>query len=331
MSEQLGTRSTRHIPIASHQPEPTIFEHLGLTGNPFPDDPLAGPGSALPGHRQVLADLQRWLAADPGTASGIGIVGAGPGLGKTRLLGDLIAELAGQEDRLIGVIPDDGTRRSDAQFVRSALVAFGGRPTGRTGLELTTELRALLADHVADPQDPVLLVDHAAFAGSQLEILRSLLGPNAEGASPHLQIVLFGPVELADRIARRRSLAGFVQVSARLEPLDREATALLIRDRMQAQRDADGGSLFDERAIERVWQLSRGVPGEVIRLAHRCLVEAIARQADRVDAGLVEIAAAVEGETPMLPTEDTVLQTRLALPEFDTASGATSRRRRQHQ
>ena len=337
MSEQIDSRRPSIVPAWSG-PEPSpLLQQLGLDEDPFSSDPLAGTWVALEPHEAVLAAALRWLDADPGIASGLGVVGAGPGLGKTRLLGQLVAQLANQVDRLIGVFPNDGTRRSDAQLVRSALLAFGGEPSSRTGLELTTELRALLADHVADRRDPVLLVDYAALTGSQLEILRTILARRASGEQPHVQIVLLGPPELVERIARRRALAGFVHLTERLEPLDRSDVRALVRGRLQGAQSPDSGdgagSLISDGAIARIWTHSGGVPGAAIALARQSLVDLVARQLPTVEPWLVDAAAAEQpgagARQAPASGDDAVLQTRLTLPGLDGAAG--ERRRGQQQ
>jgi type II secretory pathway predicted ATPase ExeA len=336
-----------HLDMTTLSPPPasrqaTVHAALGLRGEPFPIDPLAGAWVPLPVHEAILADVFSWLGSDEagtGGEPGIGVIAGAAGLGKTRLLEQLVARLAAQEDRLIGVIPDTGPRRSDAQLLRAALQAFGGTPVGRTGLELTTELRTLLAAHASDVREPVLLIDHAALTGSQLEILRNIFAAGPDGETPRLKVVLLGPPELADRIARRRALAGLVHVSATITALDQEGTARLLSGRVAAMRLPEAGSaeVFSPAAMTAIWQESGGVPARIMALARIAVLDTIALQASRVEETVVRGLASqmgddlAEGSWQETATDDTVLQTRLSLPGFEDAGIGLARRRGRQQ
>jgi type II secretory pathway predicted ATPase ExeA len=340
----MGTGMAEHVssisrPSAATAHPSTIYTAMGLRGDPFPADPLAGSWVSIPVRTSALDEITTWLDAEPGTASGIGLVSGAHGSGKTRLFAELVAHLARSEDRLIGVIPDSGERRSDAQVLRSAITAFGGTPRGRTGLELTNELRTLLADHAADTREPVLMIDNAAFGGSQLEILRNVLSPGPRGDQPRVQVMLFGSPELGDRIARRRSLAGYLQMAVNLAPLDRGGIAQLVEARVAAMRlpGQRPDPLFSPDAITALWQVSGGTIGIVTTVAGLALLDAIALQGRVIEESTVRAIAARLGERMDDPewartaTDDTVLQTRLSLPGIEDADAATPRRRGRQQ
>ena len=322
----------------------TIYRSIGLSDDPFPLDPLAGAWVPLPDHVRMAATISAWLAAADDAQSGIAVISGDAGSGKTRLLDRLAGTLVDSDDRLLGVVPDDGSRRSDAQLLRAAISALGGTSVGRTGLELTTELRAILTEHRGDALPPVVLIDNAALTGSQLEILRNVLAPIQQDGMPmRVQIVLFGPPELPDRIARRRSLAGFLRDSARFEPLDLGAMGTLLQSRIDAVRDGSviGSPVLSGTAIEIIWQTASGNPGTAIAIAHAAIREVIATRSQVVSASLVQavvtnfasqVARAARADSPIAPFREDVVQTRLSLPGVDEGpeqSPATRRRRRQ--
>ncbi len=303
-------------------PASGVYAPLSLRDDPFPQNPLAGAWVNLPSQQASLEPIRFFMEGD---APGLVIVGGGEGTGKTRLLHHL-ATL--RQDRLTGIVQDDGARRSDAHLLRTTIVALGGRPIGRAGLELAMEARALLDARRGDARMPVLFIDQAALAGSQLEIVRSLLvSPNGE---TRVQIALFGPPELEDRIARRRSLSRFLQASVTLKPLDRDEARLLIDERIAAVRHGNHGDIFTPIAMEALWQATGGTPGAMMHLAHRCLREAIATGETRIDAGLVtRIAESPVVEVTRAAAPEEPIQTRLTLPGMDETAAPSRRRGRQ--
>ncbi len=283
----------------------------------------AAPFAELPSQMAALSALGDWLE---GPVPGLGVLAGPEGGGKSRLMERLVLNLAANEDRLIGVIPGDEGKRSDAAFLREAIAAFGGRPAGRTGLELTLELRALLDDHRADPAPPVLLVDDASFTGSRLEILRAILAPGAEanggGEQPAVQIALFGPAGLPDRITRRRQLSGMVQATGTLPPMPDDELRLLIDNWLAAARKASAGiPAMPDAAMDIIVSSADGNPGRALDLAYETLREAIVIGMATVSASLVEAlspATATTGDRRRgrntRRAESDVVQTHLVLP-----------------
>jgi type II secretory pathway predicted ATPase ExeA len=299
-----------------------VYAPLGLRDDPFPRDPLGGAWVDLPSQVAALAPVRSFLDDE---VTGIAIAGGHAGSGKTRLLHHLAGR---QHNRLTGIVADGGQRRSDAQLLRATIVALGGKPIGRAGLELVSEARTLLDARREDAGMPVLFIDNAALTGSQLEIVRSLLAP-ADGET-RVQIVLFGPPELEDRIARRRSLARFLRETISLEPLGFDETRLLLDARIAAVRGNRHVEPFTPAALDTLWQETGGNAGAVTNLAHRCLREAIATGATQVEAGLVSRVAETPDEDPVRATApEGPIQTRLTLPGLDERATPSRRRGRQ--
>jgi len=323
---------------------PTLYGAVGLLDDPFPRDPQAGAYVPLARQTTVLAGIREWLGSTGAGSTGLAVVAGEAGSGKTRLLEQLVLAIA-DDDRLIGVVPDDGARRTDAHLLRSAIVSLGGTPSGRTGLELTNELRGILAGHREDSLPPVLLIDNAALTGSQLEILRGVLTAPGVGPEPtRVQIVLFGPPALPDRIARRRALAEMTTHVATMPPLDASEARTLLEGRVDAVRDlavreANAEPFVTDGALNILLEVSGGMAGSLLTLAHAAVREAIATGQQRIE------TMTAEAVTEMLPAQggaahqakdissrerEPVIQTRLSLPGVDVAETgalATVRRR----
>lgn len=330
--------SSSPAPAPAPSPVATIYQAIGLRDDPFPRGPDAGIFVELEPQMTVLAEVRDWFDAPAIEELGLAVVAGANGMGKTRLLGRLVASLA-DADRLIGVVPGNGSRRSDAQLLRESIVAIGGAPGGRTGLELTNELRAMLDEHRDDPLPPVVLIDNAALTGSQLEIMRNVLTSGTpEYQHTRVQIVLFGPPELPDRIARRRALAEMTRKTMRLSPLSGSAIASLVTARVESVRDPKADPLFTPDALRYIGELSQGNPGVALALAHTAVREAIATGRGAVDtvvasgASVAVLAQRGPATRPRTADDDEgAIQTRLSLPGLDKAAETPPLTRRRGQ
>jgi len=310
----------------------TVYRTVGLRADPFPREPEMGAYVPLDRQGTALATVRDWLRSIAADAPGIAVVAGAEGTGKTRLLEQLVLEIA-DDDRLIGVVPGDGARRTDVHLLRAAIGALGGTPAGRTGLELTNEVRTLLDAHGTDPLAPVLLIDDAELTGSQLEILRGVLTQPAPGAgSTRVQIVLFGPPALPDRIARRRSLADLVRHVAAIPPLDGAEASALLEGRVATMRDREPADpFFDGGAVTILQEAAAGNTRRLLELAHAAVREAIATGRPKVDreTALAAVGTALHDDASTRRTApvEPVIQTRLLLPEVDADQSPGARRR----
>jgi len=303
----------------------TIYRAVGLRGNPFTADPGSGPFVAIPTHAQAVETLLPWLTGD--TGSGLGLVTGAAGSGRSRLMLHLGETLAARSGVAVATVHGGGCR-TDAQLLRAIIVALGGEPTGRTGLELTNGIRAVIdrnRDRIPGRQT-VILIDDATFTGSRMEIVRTLLTSSSGPA-----IVLFGPPELRERIGRRRSLAGSLRDVVTLEPMDREAVSRFLDERIAPLRleraSPTADRLFTEDAVTVVATWSRGNPGALVRIAGECVLEAIASSQTIVDHAVAHRVAREltdharrEARLAAAPSNEAAVQTRLLL-DLDTASG----------
>ena len=141
-------------------------------------------------------------------------------------------------------------------------------------------------------QNNVLIIDEAQnLSPDVLEQLRLLT--NLETSERKLlQIILIGQPELRTMLAQPEleQLAQRVIARFHLEALSEAETAQYIRHRL-AVAGLARGKLFDTQAVERVHQLSRGIPRRINLLCDRALLGAYAEGKSRVDSDIVEKAA----------------------------------------
>ena len=238
---------------------------------------------AIPSRLSVRDDLTTWITDREASryGGGLALVTGDVGSGRTSLLTALAGSLAKHPDLVVATVADDGTRRSDALLPRAMIAALGGVPVGRSGRELIAEVRTLMRAHLDAGRQPVLLIDNAALSGSQLEIVRMVLLPTESSASSSATggalLVLFGPPELSDRIRRRRGLAGMVERTHILPPLEPAEIGALPGVLPGRQ------TLFTKEAIAIITASSNGNLAGALRIVDACRLEAIARNRTEVD------------------------------------------------
>jgi len=260
------------------------YRHFGLTREPFAPEPdLAFLAPAL-GQIDALARLTDFVA-QPGD---IALVSGTQGLGKSLLRLALARDLAPQPALHVLTLDRPGEWGTDVAFLRAVSSSLDGEATGRTTLDLLTDIEERLALFAKDDHRPLLLIDDAhRLTSSQLELIRTMasLEPDA------LSMILFAEPELEERIARRRSLDGRVALRHTLNPLSSNDTRQLLYRRLEVAGSSDGALIFDQGAGDWLFRRTGGNPGEVIALAARSLDIAARRQATVIDRAIVAEAA----------------------------------------
>jgi hypothetical protein len=132
---------------------------------------------------------------------------------------------------------------------------------------------AFLVEKYRQRQYVILILDEAQNLPIEtLEEIRMLSNLDADNECL-LQIILVGQPPLRTKLQRRglRQLYQRVEVSYHLEPLDRQELKDYIRYRLATAGRADT-ELFDDTAMEAIFEYSRGVPRLINAVCHGCLV-----------------------------------------------------------
>ncbi len=157
----------------------------------------------------------------------------------------------------------------------------------------------LLREHAAG-RNNVLVIDEAQnLSADVLEQLRLLT--NLETRERKLlQIVLIGQPELRAMLARPEleQLAQRVIARYHLDALARGETALYVQHRLEAA-GLTRPLPFDRRALQRIHQLTHGVPRRINLLCDRALLGAFAGGRTDVDREIVDRAASEVFDRPM--------------------------------
>lgn len=254
---------------------------LGLPRDPFSTTPDLAFMAPVLGQTDALARLRELVAS----RLGLGFVTGEHGLGKTMVRQALARDLGTKPGITLADFAVGMDSNTDVTFLRAVAHAIEAPATGRTSLDLTTEITNRLDEIVGDDRWPVVLIDDAhLLSSSQLELIRTIAG--GENDESLATIVLFGESELEERIARRRALSKRLALRHTLNPLNANDASGLLRHRLRVaglERE-----LFTDDAVSRLVERARGNPRELIEMAGRCLDEAVAAGVDSIEITLVD-------------------------------------------
>lgn len=248
-------------------------------------------------HRVALASLEYGILHEAGFVVLTGL----PGMGKTTLLQQLLAEH--QDHFNIGLITN--TQQGMPSLVPWILLAFGLNGKNVEKLESFQAFSQFLEKETLARRRVLLLVDEAQNLGPELlEELRLLSNLNKDKA-PILQIILSGQPDLR-QLLQRKDLTQFAQrvtVDYSLEPFKEEDSLGYIAHRLRvAGRDK---ALFTYHACLMIHRLTGGIPRLINQLCDTALTYGFADQASFVSTKIVAQAAKDRSKGGILPLADT--------------------------
>ncbi len=240
-------------------------------------------------HREALAHLLYGVNGGGGFVLLSGEIGAG----KTTVCRCFLEQIPRRTN--VGYIFNP--KLTVLELLQSVCEEFGvptsagarGAPTVKEYLDPFNEF--LLKTHAVG-QNNVLIIDEAQMLSAEvLEQLR-LLTNLETNERKLLQIILIGQPELRDLLARPEleQLAQRVIARYHLGALTGDETERYIRHRLSVA-GMTVAMPFDAKSIERIHQLSRGVPRRINLLCDRALLGAYAAGEGQVDRAIVDKAA----------------------------------------
>lgn len=273
-------------------------DFYGLKEKPFAAEPSPRFLVLMEEHQEALATLVYAIDQQEGWALVVGE----PGVGKTTLIIALLREMG---DRVLSAVVTNPKLVPLDFFNQLALELGLDGPFASKGPFLAA-LAQFLNRCRREGKLILVVVDEAQdLSAEMLEELR-LLG-NLDNSSPRvLNIFLVGQPEIV-RVLKRsaaRALLQRLHRSYALKPLNAEATALYVRQRLKlagANRD-----IFDAPALEAVHQVSRGVPRLINSVCDDAMLQGLHEGQHQLGADIVLRAAAEDPSLDWPPAEDSL-------------------------
>jgi general secretion pathway protein A len=264
--------------------------HYGLLRSPFemtPDPAFLWMSDA---HSEGLATLVYGVKARKGFVLLTGEVGTG----KTTLLHALLAQL----DRSTLAAFLFNPRLEPLDFFRVLFDELGIETPCATKADYLIALNRFLITRLEQDLPTLLIIDEAQnLSPEMLEEVR-LLSNLETPTSKLLQIMLVGQPELAEMLARPelRQLRQRIVMRHKLRPFTREETATYVQERLRIA-GFTGKELFEKRALQRLHEVTGGVPRLVNVVCDGALLLGYGRDLQTLGAGeILEVARDLELE-----------------------------------
>jgi len=231
-------------------------------------------------HREALAHLLYGV----GSAGGFVLLTGEVGTGKTTVCRCFLEQIPSDCDIAFIINPKLTALELLATICDELGISY---PAGTTSIKVLTDVlnRHLLAAF-GRGRNTLLIIDEAQnLASDVLEQLR-LLTNLETNQRKLLQIILLGQPELRRHLERPelRQLAQRITARYHLQPLSRDEVEVYIRHRLEVAGRALGAApLFPRRVLDRVFQLSGGVPRLINVLCDRALLGAYVQNLSAVD------------------------------------------------
>ncbi|WP_085759785.1 ExeA family protein [Oceanicoccus sagamiensis] len=259
-------------------------QYFGLSEAPFSIAPDPRYLFLSDKHREALAHLIYGV----GDQGGFVVLTGEVGTGKTTICRCLLQQVPDNADIAFIINP----RQSINQLLQSIFNDLHiDYDRGMTSKDLVDELNHYLLEAHADGRNTILIIDEAQnLSVDVLEQLR-LLTNLETNEKKLLQLVLLGQPELNDMLAKSelRQLAQRVTARYHLSPLSKPEVIQYIEHRLSVA--GCRSELFPSTAINKIYQLSKGVPRLINLICDRTLLGVYSTNNDQASAKIVANAA----------------------------------------
>lgn len=233
------------------------LERLGLKEDPFKlsADPrflFLGP-EHLAVYRQAQGVISR--------RRGLALISGDMGMGKSSLARRLYDVYAAEENVLICYI-HTAAFKSAMDAARQISLALNV-PSQRSFQRQMEGLERLMADAYTARRNVIILLDDAQLMDPDaLEVIHRLY--NFDYDSKVVQVIAFGQLEMAGVFETNKAVNARVFVRLALPPLTLSSSLQMVLFRLRVA--GRNSPLIDDDAFELLYEISQGVPREMIRL-----------------------------------------------------------------
>lgn len=258
------------------------FEHFGLTTSPFNNTPDPRFFFNTPDHEEALASLLYAIEERKGFVLVTGEVGAG----KT-LLSRMVLNRVGSNVKTALITH---TRLTGPELLAAICREFEiDLETGATSVQAMRALEEFLLDQYARDRLAVVIIDEAQnLPAEALEELRMLGNLEADDAKL-LQVLLLGQPELQETFRSPAMRQSFQRIfrTFHLRALDRPQTRAYIEHRMRVAGLSSTRGVFEDSAIDAIFQHTDGIPRLINQLCDNALLSAFSDSRNTVSDKLI--------------------------------------------
>jgi general secretion pathway protein A len=217
---------------------------------------------------------------------GAGLLTGASGLGKTLLVQSLLADLT---DDCQPQVHLRFPQLNPAQLVAYLAAELTGQRDWKMSIDANLQrIEAFLADLAQQQRHAVVVIDeaHLMCGTDTMETIRLLL--NYE---PAWTVLLVGQASLLPALQRMPELEERLAVKCLLRSFAMEESIAYISHRLLAAGATDVDGIFEPEALERVHQLTGGVPRKINRLADMALLIGFAEEVQKIGPAHIEAVA----------------------------------------
>jgi type II secretory pathway predicted ATPase ExeA len=253
-------------------------EYYGLKGDPFRLSPDHNFCYRYPSFAKGRAYMQYALQA----AEGFVVITGAPGMGKTTLINDLLADYGPRQYMVATLV---NTMLEANEVLRSAAYEFGLNVENMDTATVLQRLKQRFTQAHSDGCPPLLVVDEAQnLTLNALEELRMLTNLQVNG-KPLLQIFLVGQEELREKLQdpSLEQLRQRVSAAAHLHSLDQHQMGAYIIHRLKVV-GWNGAPRLKSNIMPIIEAACEGVPRRINQFCSRLLLHGAVEQKSELDA-----------------------------------------------
>ncbi|MFY9221527.1 MAG: AAA family ATPase [Blastocatellia bacterium] len=226
---------------------------------PFSTSPNPAQLYLTPGLKAAIHKVKYTIENHRGLTAILGDVG----MGKSSLLRLIFNDYAAQEDVEARLIPT-ASFPSDFGLVKAISGSYGIGPK-KSRYEQEQAFNGYLVKQYEEGKLVVLLIDESQLLSTKmLEVIRTLMNFESD-ESKLIQIVLAGQIELRDKLLEpsKKAIRSRIFAPSILQPLTLSETGAMLEFRCER---AEVPSPITEETLTRIYDLTAGVPRDVLRL-----------------------------------------------------------------
>jgi len=257
---------------------------LGLEEEPFSTSPDPEFFYESSEHREAILRLEIALKLKRGLSMILGDVGTG----KTTLARKLFSIFSDKTKYDFSMILDPASD-SESSFLSSVTEAFEIKVDNLSALNYKKALENYLFQKGVDENKTViLLIDEAQkLNASSIEALRTLLNYETNKFKL-LQLVLLGQMELLPQINQIKNFWERIALKYVINPLNEKEVKEMIAFRLKQAGYKSALPLFNEEAIDVIYNYTQGCPRRICHLCHDALEVLVMKSKSEVDKEIIQ-------------------------------------------